>query len=224
MLHDYLQVYSLSIVFIGDFNPVIIQPFWLANKKLIREQEAYEAEVEVLHNEINKFKLKDWLTVEITRDRFEMKTSQEPYFAPMKDLAISIFKALNETPIKAVGINHIKSFTLPTDEDYYKFGNALVPLNNWSEYVNEPKVLSLDIIEQNRIDGLNGHLRIRIQPADIKLPNKNSIIININDHYSLSPGLTGRNGEIIDILGKHFNNSQDRSIKISEKIWEKIQN
>jgi len=49
MLNDYLQIHAISIVFLGDFNPKIIQPFWLVNKKLIREQEGTEAKIEVIH-------------------------------------------------------------------------------------------------------------------------------------------------------------------------------
>ncbi len=63
MFSDNLEAYTLSIVFVGDFNPAIIQPYWLANKKLIREQEAENAKVGILHNEITKFNI-DWATIE----------------------------------------------------------------------------------------------------------------------------------------------------------------
>lgn len=51
MLDKYLKIETLSVVFIGDFNPVIIQPFWLSQKTLIRDDEAENAKVEVIHNE-----------------------------------------------------------------------------------------------------------------------------------------------------------------------------
>ena len=66
MLNDYLQIYNLSIVIAGEFNPIITQPFWLSSKKLIREQEAQNAKVEIMHPEVVKFSL-DWVKVEATR-------------------------------------------------------------------------------------------------------------------------------------------------------------
>jgi hypothetical protein len=117
----------------------------LSSKKLIREIEAQKANIEVIPNEIVRFSL-DWVDFEITRERFELKSSQEPYFEPIKDLAISIFNALNETPIKALGINHLKYFGLTNADAYYNFGNRLAPLNNWSGFLNQPKMLNLDII------------------------------------------------------------------------------
>lgn len=223
MLHDYLQVYTISIVFLGDFNPVIVQPYWLANKKLIRDQEAQSAEVEIIHSEISKFKIKDWLSIEITRDRFELRTSQEPYFAPMKDLAISIFKSLNETPIKAVGVNHLKYFAITNEDDYYKFGDKLAPLNNWSGFINSPKLLNLEIVEQKRKDKLNGSLRIRVQPSDLKLSTKYGILININDHFATEASSKGRDGEVIKMLGENWSASLDRSTEIVESIWQNVQ-
>jgi len=107
MLNNYLQIHTASVVFVGEFNPVIIQPFWLANKKLIRDQEAQDAKVEIIHNEIVKFEI-DWARFEITKDRFEIRTSQEPYFEPMRDLVISIFEILKETPISALVSNNLK--------------------------------------------------------------------------------------------------------------------
>jgi hypothetical protein len=100
LFKESLQIKTMSIVLIGDFNPVIIQPFWLASRKLIREQEAQNAHVEIIHNELVKFEL-DWVSIEITKNRFEAKSSQEPYFDPMRDLCVGIFEFLRETPIKS---------------------------------------------------------------------------------------------------------------------------
>lgn len=217
MLKDKLQIYTLSVVFIGEFNPVIIQPFWLANKKLIREQEAEDVKVELIHNELVKFSL-DWAYFEITKNRFEIRTSKEPYFEVVKDLATSIFKILKETPVKVLGINHIKHYTL-NDEQLFNFGNKLSPLDNWTEFLSDPKMLQLEIIEQKRKDGLNGHIRVKIQPSN--QVNK-GVLININDHYSIKEEENGRNGEIVKILQENWNKSYNLANDIPESIWKKI--
>jgi hypothetical protein len=219
MLKDYLQIKTLSIVFLGDFNPVIVQPFWLANKKLIKEQEAKDTIVELIHNEIVKYDI-GWATLEITKKRFELRTSKEPYFEPLKDLMISIFSILTETPIDAMGINHILHFALPDKNKHYEFGNKLAPLNMWNDFMNDPRIFSFEIYEKERKDGLPGFVRIKVQPSDQNI--QFGVSLNINDHYTLSSNENGRNGEMVKCLKDNWNSSLKRAEEIPESLWGKI--
>ena len=78
------DIYSLSIVLIGNFNPVIISPCWLASKGLIREIEAETARVDVIHSEVTKFEL-DWFSFESTQARIDFKTNRESHFNILRD-------------------------------------------------------------------------------------------------------------------------------------------
>lgn len=147
MFEKLLEIETVSIVFIGDFNPIILQPFWLQSKGLVRESEAENAKVEVIHNEITRFELDDWAKIEITKERCEFKSSKEPYFEPLKDLAASIFKILRETPIRALGINHIYDLKMPNENMYNGLGSFLTPLGLWEENLENPKLLNLEIFE-----------------------------------------------------------------------------
>ena len=214
-IEKYLQKETLSIVFIGDFNPVIIQPYWLLNKGLIREEEASNAKVGVIHNEIVKYEL-DWVGIEISKQRCEFSTTKSPYFDPTRDLGVNVFKILKETPIKSIGINHIFDLKLPNAEAYYEFGNTFCPLQNWEESLKEPRLLVLEILEKERKDGLKGQYRIRITPADPKILY--GVTVNINDHYDLELGQTGTNMEIVKKLEKNWANSVNRAKKTVENI------
>lgn len=219
MLSEFLQLQIKSIVFLGKFNPAIVQPFWLASKKLIRDQEAQDADVEVIHNEITKYDI-NWASFEITSNRFEIKSSQDPYFEPLKDLSVSIFRILKDTPIDAVGINHLKYFALPDEKRYYEFGNALAPLKNWSPLLNSPRLLNLDIIENERIDKLKGQYRVSIRPTDIKLSTPYGVLVSINDHFSKNTQSLGAN-EIVDIVNDNWVQSDKRAeevINVLDKI------
>ena len=129
MLIDKRQIYSLSIVALGDFNPIILQPYWLVHKGLVGEQEANEAKVDLIHQEVVNFSL-PWVSFSIQKNRFELKTSQEP-FESLRDLYSGIFKFLPETPIKRIGINHIMHFQVRDKEEMFNIGNVLAPLKNW---------------------------------------------------------------------------------------------
>ena len=155
----------MSIVFIGDINPVIFQPSWLSNKGLIQITEAENAQVEIIHNEICKFKL-DWVSFEVTRQRFMIRTSKEPFFSATKDLGISIFNILRDTPLKNLGINHIFHYHLNADS-YLEIGKKLVPFENWNTLLTNPRLLQIEMTEEPRNDGRSGHFRIRVAPSEL---------------------------------------------------------
>lgn len=217
MLKDILQIYTVGIVLTGDFNPAIIQPFWLSQKKLIGEQEASGANVKLIHKDLVRFEI-DWFYLEVTKSRLELRTSKMPYFEPLKDLIIGIFELLKETPLTAVGINHIMHIPIREEQQYDKLGNNIVALSTFSKFMRDPKVLELQIVEQNRKDGLAGSLTVNIAPSN-QTSSKRAIAININDHYNLPNESHGRSGEIINLLSKNWSNSFERAKEISESFW-----
>lgn len=221
MLNNYLQAYFINIVFLGDFNPAILQPYWLLNKKLIREQEAKKAKVQLIHNELVKCDL-DWAEYESTKDRFTLKSSQEPYFNTVKDLAIGIFKNLPETPLKALGINHIKHFALPNKETYYNFGNKLAPLSNWSPFIKNPRLFQVEIIEQQRKDELQGSFQVKILPSEIVPPSMFGVSIAINDHFDTSVTAPRAGDDLVEILRTNWQQSFDRCNDVIENLWKNL--
>ena len=218
MLHDYIESHTVSIVFIGDFNPTIIQPFWLANKGLIRESEAQKAKIDVIHNDLVQFEI-DWLFLVIQKNRFELRTNKAPYFEPLKDLAISIFKILKETPLIAVGINHIKDFALPSAKEYYNFGNKLVPLSIWSDFLKEPKLQNLVILDVGKN---NETKNITISPSPKDLGLQFGVRININNHFPITVATKNRDGEVLEILSSQWNGCIKDAEVVTEKIWSKV--
>jgi hypothetical protein len=180
MLSENRQINMLSIVVIGDFNPVIIQPFWLLSKKLIKEEEAETAKVDLIHNELVQFHIKDWLYLQVTREKLEVKTTQEPYFDAVRDLVVSIFTYLKETPLRAFGINHSRHYTID-EKRYYDLGDKIAPLSNWNKLLKNPEVLSVEILQKGETNRPGGEIRIQIRPSD-SIKKRFTFMTNVNDH------------------------------------------
>ena len=100
------DIQSLSVVFLGDFNPKIFQPAWFAAQGLIRQQEAEEAKVDIIHPEVVSFSL-EWLALQVTREQCALTTTQEPYYVVMRDLIVGTFNLLQHTPLHKLGITSI---------------------------------------------------------------------------------------------------------------------
>lgn len=218
ILKENRQINELVLIFVGNFNPSIVQPSWMAHKGLIREEEGLNAKVNVIHNELAQFDL-DWLKVQVTRDRFELRTTQEPYFEPLKDIATGIFGILQETPLESFGINHLRHYTLESEKQYYEFGNKLAPLKNWSPIMNDPRVLTLEIL-MNKPDG--GSIRVRIQPSDSIKNSKSAFMSNINDHFVSSLPSTKRSQHLIKLLNENWRESFVLADKTEANIQEII--
>ena len=114
------EIIELSLVFIGDFNPSIFHPSWLVQNDLIKETEGDNADINIVHKNASKFSI-DSAEFDISRSRFQIKTARESYFESVRDLGFSIFKILNETPLRGLGINYNYHYKL-NSKDYLEIG------------------------------------------------------------------------------------------------------
>ena len=216
MLNKLLETQSLSIVFLGDFNPLIVTPFWLAMKGLIREEEAINANVTVIHHDLVRYNL-DWIDIVINRKRCEFRTSKSPYFEAVRDLASSVFLILRETPINSIGINHIFELKLPDEKTVYNFGAQLANLDIWKDDLNNPRIMNLEIIENNRTDGYDGHYRVRVSPTGTEIPY--GVVVNINDHINLLED----HQVASELITSHWEASFKRANKVVSSFLDKLE-
>ncbi|HEY5370173.1 MAG TPA: hypothetical protein VIJ75_14415 [Hanamia sp.] len=211
------EIYSLIVVIIGNFNPVIITPFWLSSKGFIRETEAETAKVVIVHPDITRFEI-DWLSVEVTRTRFELKTRRESHFSVLRDLVVSIFSTLKETPITAFGINHLSHFSLKDTKEYANFGYWLSPVQQFESVLNNPKVQSVQYSETRTENENEGVIRLGIYPSDLIKDDK-SVVFNCNHHFENFSIKDTK--EIILILVEKWEYSFIKSNQLNNLIWEK---
>ena len=216
MLQDNQQIRSLVIVVVGKFNPAIIQPYWLAKKDLIKEQEANNAKIEIVHPQLTRIDL-DWVFIDVSTDKFEFRSLKEAFFPAVRDLMVGILYFLPETPITFIGLNHILHYTVQNDKQYYEIGNKLVPLQYWEEIIDAPRMLDLQIIEQKRKDKLNGHFIIQIQPSDQSI-GKYGITVAINDHLALENNETDTDTKIVNRLLQIWDSSFNRVNEIINRL------
>lgn len=213
--NNIIEIKNLSIVLVGNFNPSIVQPHWLANKGLIREEEANEAKIDLIHNEYACFNL-GWAKLEVWLDKFAISTTQEPYFEIIRDLCVGIFSVLKETPVKAIGINNTFHLRPLSKQQYTEIGNKLAPLANW-DFLSNPRVLTIEMLD-NEIEGRSGFRRIIIQPSD-KLTD--TIMFNINDHYNFEDKTTIDN-QLNNLFNKHWHSSLDEAERIVQELWTRL--
>src|SRR2546427_8310312 len=150
---------ELSIVLIGKFNPVIINPNWLLGKELINDleaKEATEAENFIMHPEVSQFSLA-YCSVQIMQEKYIITSTQEGYFDKLCELTMAIFNFLRETPITQMGINTIHHYRLNDAEEWRIFGDNLSPKEMWRPFTKNPGLKRMEVMSQ-REDGLMGEI------------------------------------------------------------------
>ncbi len=212
------EIEGMNIVFRGDFNPKIFQPAWFAAQGLIRNEEADEATVEIIHPTIVVFTL-DWLQIQIEPNRFYAGTNQSPYFEILKDLILGTFRILNHTPIKMIGINYNSHFPMDSEDAWHDVGHRVAPKDMWNKILKKPGLRSLTM-QGERPDDHKGRIAVRIEPSNRA---RHGVFININDHYELKDPESVLGCEaIIDMLESEWKSSVTRSQRIAITILEQV--
>lgn len=213
------EIYTLNVVLLGNFNPSIITPYWLAKKGFIREIEASTAKLEIIHPNISRFSVSDWLNIEANQKRIDFKTNRESHFSILRDLVVSVFSVLSETPIKSFGINHLCHFTLRNQEEYENFGYWLSPVQKLGSLLNKPKLQTIQFKETLNDKGEDGLITLTISPSDL-IHDRKSVVFNINQHFDFE----GKDSdEIIEFFVKKWSKSFSKIDKLNNLIWEQAQ-
>ncbi len=206
---------EVSIVIRGDFTPTIFQPFWFAANNLIKETEAETAEVRILLPTLTDFSA-EWLSVNVETSKFQIKTEQEPYFEPLRDLGIGLFTLLQDTPLRVMGINRNFVYDLHSENKWHALGHRLVPKEDWNEILKSPGMRSV-VIEGERLDSYDGYVQVRVQP--IKSDEVEfGVLIAVNDHFVLAEENRPDKAEkVIEVLSQTWMKSLVQGIRIAEK-------
>ncbi len=212
------EVEGSNIILRGDFNPKIFQPAWFAAQGLLREEEANNAEVEIIHPAIVRFSL-DWFQLEVSQDRFFIGTTQIPYYEILWDLVSGTFKILPHSPITKMGINFDFHYKMASEEDWHAVGHLMAPKQIWKDILEKPGMRSLSMQGQ-RPDEYKGYIMVRIEPSR---RIEYGLFISINDHYEIKdPESSLGCKEIIEMLDSSWKSSYKRSNEIVTSIVERV--
>ena len=113
----------VSIVIVGNFNPMILHPEWFRRFKVLPEEEIIDALSERVVGEVapgieliqnpptavtptrTQISFRSYRLL-ITPNRFELNAIKEDVFFELPLLAIRIFSILSHTPTRALGFNY----------------------------------------------------------------------------------------------------------------------
>ncbi len=175
------ELEGVSIVVVGRLNPAIFQPLWFARHNLVREEEAQEAKLEIIHREVTVFST-EWFSLQVTDDKYQVATQDPTMYRPLRDLALGTFKILEHTPITAFGFNINQHFPMESQDEWHALGDHYAPKDSWLRVLKNPGLRSL-VIEGTREDCQATRMQIRLQPSNRV---RFGVFVHVNEHYDIA--------------------------------------
>jgi len=173
------EIEGVQVVVLGSFNPAIFHPSWFKLHKLIRDEEADNAKLEVTHLEVSIFSI-EWLRLQALRERFILETTDSAHYESLRDLAMGVFTLLEHTPITAMGINRSVHYKMHSVESWHEFGHLIAPKPVWQPIMKEPGLRKL-VMEDSRTDP-KGYVRVTIEPSGRV---DTGVFVEVNNHFDL---------------------------------------
>jgi len=209
------ELEDVSLVLVGSFNPAIFQPAWFAGEKLIQQEEADRAEIQIVSPEVSVFSI-GWLQMEVTLDRFAARTSQIQNLEPLRDLVRGTFRLLCHTPVKQMGINRQAQFRSPSEESWHALGHRLVPKEPWAGLLEKPGMRRIQV-QGIRPDKYRGRISVAVEPS-LKIKPYGAYI-EVTDHYEHDPETKGNECDrMMEMLAASWQTSLDRSLHIMQAL------
>lgn len=193
---------DLNCVLVGNFNPAIFHPEWFRKNGLFRDEEI-DLVLEEPKDKDSKnrmFFLSDFSQFNVTNigirvelDRFQALTGEKVKFPILRDVVAGSFKILDQTPIRAMGINIRGDYEFESKTSWDQISELLGPKEPWTDILGETDLSSFARKGGNPWDK-DGYIRIRVEPS-----NKFDfgIFVDINNHFNLENKETSQMVEIL---------------------------
>jgi hypothetical protein len=210
------EIDSPSVVLIGNFNPKIFQPGWLAKYELVSDDAARAATIEIIRPEISAFTVHEELrfVVELGRCIVESKTPRHEQ--TVLDLVRGCFGLLEHSPIQAMGINRAMHFRMPDEDAWHRLGHRLAPKRSWSGLLEQTGTRSVTI--EGKLPGCPATYTVTVEPSSL-VPH--GVFIRTNEHHAFEPsaGATAP----MKTLADRWDRSQASARKFAEELIERCE-
>lgn len=206
---------SASIVLLGAFNPLILEPQWLANHDVITDQDLQtlqESGQALVSPELTGLRFRTF-ALEAARDRIQVIATEEletPLL--LADVVVNVFTLLSHTPVRAMGLNHLTHRPVEA-ERVERLWARFAPSDAAQQLMPGTEVESVQW-SADRPDDHAGLLRASVAPS--RVLTGSGIFLSLNDHFDLGENGSGANAA--ELLADEWQASLQRADTLFESI------
>ena len=134
----------ISLVVIGAFSPENITAEWVVEKGIVSAEAAQNKVTRRLERNLSVFMISRSIEVVATRDRIQI-TGLIDDQDEVVGMSLGILSLSEHGEIKGTGVNAVYEFTFKCVSDGDRFGEFLVPMDNWNGIFKKPSVYELTL-------------------------------------------------------------------------------
>lgn len=213
------RIAGVHVVMLGDFNPAILQPSWLASKGLIASEEAEAADIQVIRRELCAYRV-EWLHMLVDAGRFEASTTDTSSFLPLRDFVVGLFEILEHTPVRRLGINCLQHFGIASEADWHALGDRLAPKEPWGGLLEGRRARGdgqrLPGLKSVAIEGKRANssavVSVKLEPSK-RVPE--GVYVEINEDYTPTGESADALQECLDVLRTAWQDAVDFAERVS---------
>ncbi len=208
---------TASVVLVGNFNPRIFHPAWLAARDLIAEDAVEGSTIGAITDQVAAFRV-DWLELHILASRFQASTSDPSHYPSLSELVRGVFSLLEFTPVRQMGINRSLHLRVRDEDEWHRLGDLWAPKEPWQDILSgkrpcgRPGTGALTI-QGDREGSTAVYTRVTVAPSGKVTPG---IYVSTNEHYQLAEEEPV--GTLMRTLEAEWTEAQDFALRVADHL------
>jgi hypothetical protein len=202
-----------TIVLLGSFNPLILDPHWLVQNEIIDQFDLEHVEETGNWIATRDIAAMQFRTFALQADRDRVQVAMTPEAETpllLGDVVVNVFRLLAHTPVRAVGLNHSSHRALSEDRTA-EILDRLAPQQAVEGLLPGIEVNSLNW-QADRADDYAGRLLLSVQPS----LQVTGLFFNLNDHFEL--GEAGSGQTAADLVAEEWQESLRRAEELFDRV------
>lgn len=221
------KYYTMAIVLLGNFSPLMFQPYWFRRSDILDQQEYESIEREnkdkcIISNTITVFETNNFI-VRADANKLSLVAKREP-FELLIDFIEKIYESLSGLYITKFGINFSFHVSVENEKNLKKIGDLVAPKNVWgsvfnySHDTNEKKsglaTMVMKIIKEN------GCLNIKMETSNLL---RNALFFDFNNHFEKEKEEPFMFCDVIDTIKLKFKELSEEDSGIAESLLSQLE-
>lgn len=213
--------YFMSIVFIGEYSPLMFQPHWMLKNNVIDQAEYDSIELKnkekCLISDAIAFYETDGFSFRIEKNRFQIISKKKP-FALAIDTLSKLAEVFPSFPISAFGLNYYFHVSIDDKNKMELIGKTLAPRDYWGElfeknFDDDTKKSGLTSISFKKFE--ENHILNVTMETSPKL--KSGLFFNYNFHYNKNEECYDFE-DVLSIIQSDYQNHENKAHVITQQL------
>ena len=223
---------TLSVVFLGSFNPRIFHPIWFERENLTRLGELAASLSEkkgelLITPDLSRCEIGPEISIECLTNRLALNAATTLGEERLRSLATGIIGKLPHTPITAIGLNHTLVYEVAKEDDWHRIGDILVPKDEiWGKVMEGRPGMAILRVEDFRPGPPAVRVWATIEPVREPHPPYR-FQIHINWHGDISSeSLDDANGAELAsrFIGSQWETALDFGPRLADRLFQALRN